>query len=155
MSDTVVTRGHVGATTLAAVARRIRVADIPTAWHEPLEAVWAFLGRHPDLRQEGHNVFVYLPVDHPGEVEALFGVEVTREFDAEGVVECRYTPGGEVLEAVHVGPYEGLGRTHEAVRASAEELGLRLSGTDWEVYGDWSDDPAALRTVVRHLLAAD
>jgi len=31
--------------------------------------------------------------------------------------------------------------------------GHRLSGTRWEVYGHWTDDPSKLRTDVYYLLA--
>ena len=31
--------------------------------------------------------------------------------------------------------------------------GEKLGGTFWEVYGDWTDDPAELETRIYHLLA--
>jgi len=55
---------------LAAVRRRVVVRDISTAFKPALDSVWAFLGKHPGLRTDGHNIFLYhhespdvMPVD--------------------------------------------------------------------------------------------
>ena len=39
-----------------------------------------------------------------------------------------------------------------AVREWCAEQGHTLAGPNWEVYGDWTDNPAELRTDVFYLL---
>ena len=47
-----------------------------------------------------------------------FGVEVVRAFDPDGEVAPAEAPAGEVATALHVGPYDQLRRTHDAIRGS-------------------------------------
>jgi effector-binding domain-containing protein len=83
-----------------------------------------------------------------------FGVEVIRAFDREGEVAPAEAPAGEVATAVHVGPYDQLRRTHDAIHAWRAATGRNFAGTSWEIYGDWSDDPSKLQTTVCYLLDA-
>ena len=53
---------------LAAVRRRV-AKDIPIAFKPALDSVWALLRKNPDLRNRGHNIFLYhheTPADHAG-----------------------------------------------------------------------------------------
>ena len=81
-----------------------------------------------------------------------FGVEVTRSFEPAGEVLATETPAGEVAQAVHVGGYGTLSRTHEAIHEWCAENGRTIAGTSWEHYGDWSDDEEKLETSVAYLL---
>src|SRR5579859_2467910 len=100
---------------LAAVRRRVAVTDISTAFKPALDTVWAFLGKHPGLRTDGHNVFLYHH-DNPAIMTVDFGVEVVRQFDSEGDIGCVTTPAGEAAVVVHRGPYAKLGAAHQALR---------------------------------------
>jgi hypothetical protein len=62
------------------------------------------------------------------------------------------TPAGKLATALHVGPYERLGETHAAIHAWADANKMTFAGKSWEIYGDWSDDPAKLETRVEYLL---
>ncbi|HMO11186.1 MAG TPA: GyrI-like domain-containing protein [Actinotalea sp.] len=60
-------------------------------------------------------------------------------------------PGGRAVQAVHVGPFDTLEQTYEALLAWLSEQGLTPSGQMWESY--LSDpavepDPAAWRTLI-------
>ncbi len=81
-----------------------------------------------------------------------FGVQVTRTFAKEGEVSATETPAGKVATALHLGPYERLGETHDAIHAWAAASKMTFAGKSWEIYGDWSDDPAKLETRVEYLL---
>jgi effector-binding domain-containing protein len=81
-----------------------------------------------------------------------FGVEVVRPFERAGDVHATETPAGEVALAVHVGRYDGLGKTHAAIQAWCAEHGRPLAGKSWEVYGDWTDDESKLETTIAYLL---
>src|SRR5690242_10829038 len=99
---------------LAAVRRQVSIGQVGMAWRPALDLVWTFLRKYPDLRSDGHNVFLY---HHPAArhlpMEVDFGVEIVRPFERSGEVYLVETPGGSVVSALHVGPYERMGETHE------------------------------------------
>jgi effector-binding domain-containing protein len=68
----------------------------------------------------------------------------------EGRVEAVELPGGEVAVAIHVGPYERLAETYEAVQRWVAEQGRTAGAPMWEVYLDDPDTTPrdALRTEV-------
>ncbi len=136
---------------LAAVHRRVAIKDVSTAFKPALDSVWAFLRSHPDLRTDGHNVFLYhhesptiMPID--------FGVEVVRSFVGEGDVACMTTPAGEAAVVVHRGPYSELGAAHHALHQWCAAHGRTIGAHSLEIYGDWSDDPQKLETTIQYLL---
>ncbi|MCA9052417.1 MAG: hypothetical protein KDA75_01205, partial [Planctomycetaceae bacterium] len=50
--------------------------------------------------------------------------------------------------AVHMGLYAELHRAYSKLDAWCSQHALRVQGESWEIYGDWTDDPSALRTDV-------
>ena len=74
-------------------------------------------------------------------------------FAPVGEVQPVDLPVGEVAVTTHWGDYSRLGAAHSAVIEWCRSQGHRLSGTRWEVYGHWTDDPSKLRTDVYYLLA--
>ena len=138
------------ASPLAIARREVHRSEIGAVMVSSLDAVWAFV-RARGL-EGGHNVAVYGPgVDD--ELRAWFGVEVGAPFDGDCSIEYQPMPAGLTAVATHVGPYHRLADTHRAVVAWCEAEGHALSGTSWERYGDWRDDPDQLETEVGHLLA--
>ena len=142
---------------LAAVFERVRQRDIGTRVRPNLDQVYAFLKEHPDLRFRGaHNVLLYRHKDDPrtdGRMHVEYAVQVRRPFARTGDVFASATPAGRIATATHVGPYERLGDTHGAVQRWCSANGHPLAGIDWEIYGDWTDDPTKLETTVCYLLA--
>jgi len=138
---------------LAAVRRRVAIGAVGTAWRPALDQVWAFLRTHAGLRTDGHNVFLYHhPASRDAPMDVDFGVEVVRSFEPDGDVFPVDTPSGEVATAVHVGGYDTLKLTHDAIHAWRAREGRSFAGMSWEIYGDWSDDPSKLETMVCYLL---
>jgi len=136
---------------LAAVRRRVAIKDIATAFKPALDRVWAFLGDHPGLRTDGHNIFLYhhesrgvMPVD--------FGVEVVRLFVGEGDVACVTTPAGEAAVVVHRGPYMEIAAAHQALHQWCAANGRTIGAHSLEIYGDWSQDPQKLVRTIEYLL---
>lgn len=111
---------------------------------------WAFIKAHPGIRNDGHNVAIYW--DQSGEGSIEVGVQVIAPFEAAGPVVCSATPAGRVARTAHYGPYSELGKPHEAVRRWCREKGHPIVTPYWEIYGDWDDDPAKVRTDVLYLL---
>jgi len=138
---------------VAAVRRQVTIGQVGAAWRPALDQVWAFLRTRPDLREDGHNVFLYHhPAKRSDPMEVDFGVEVVREFARSGEVRPVTTPAGEVATFTHVGAYDRLGKAHDAIHAWAAANNRSFAGVSWEIYGDWKEDPDRLETTIMYLL---
>ena len=136
---------------LAAVRRRVVIKDIPTAFKPALDSMWAFLGKHPGLRTDGHNIFLYHH-ESPAIMPVDFGVEVVRPFVGEGDVACVTTPAGEAAVVLHRGPYAKLAAAHQALQQWCGANGRTIGGQSLEIYGDWSESPEKLETTIEYFL---
>jgi effector-binding domain-containing protein len=132
----------------------VRVTTVLSKWpHQfrtPLDKVYEAV-RAGKVRQGGHNVMVYRPRED-GQVDIECGIEVASKFEGLGEVVYSETPPGRAVTIAHIGPYEQLGVSHRAIVDWSRRNGHRLTGTCWEIYGDWEEDPAKLRTDLFHLL---
>jgi effector-binding domain-containing protein len=107
--------------------------------------------RAGQILQTGQNIFIYRDASRDGATVEV-GVEVGERFEPVGEIVYSETPASEVAMATHTGPYSGLGETHQAVMRWCQEHGRARTGTSWEVYGDWREDPAQLETEVFYAL---
>jgi effector-binding domain-containing protein len=114
-----------------------------------LDKVWPVL-REQGVRT-GHNVVVYYP-GSGGSFTVDVGVETFTDFAGHGEVRPMSTPSGEVAVTAHYGEYSQMGSAYAALDRWCTGNGRRPSGVNWEVYGDWADDPAKRRTDVYFLL---
>lgn len=138
---------------LAAVRRTVAIGKVGSAWGPALDHVWRFLRTEPGLRIGGHNVFLYHhPARRDAPMQVDFGVEVTRSFAPAGEVHPTETPGGEAASAVHIGGYDRLKETHDAIHAWVRAHHREFAGQSWEIYGDPADDPTKTETTVVYLL---
>jgi effector-binding domain-containing protein len=114
-----------------------------------LDVIW------PALRDQGvrtgHNVVIYRSGDG-GTLIVDVGVEAFTEFTDRGDVRHASTPSGEMATVAHYGEYSGLAAAYTALDQWCAGQGRRPAGVNWEVYGDWDDDPAKRRTDVFFLL---
>jgi effector-binding domain-containing protein len=136
---------------LAAVRRRVAIKDIPSAFKPALDSVWAFLRKHPGLRTDGHNIFLYHH-ESPSIMPIDFGVEVVRPFTGDGDVTCVTTPAGEAAVVIHRGPYTELAAAHQALHQWCTANGRTIGAHSMEIYRDWSEDPQKLETTIEYLL---
>ena len=109
--------------------------------------VWSFV-RSSNIPNPGRHLAIYF--DCAMNIEC--GVEVGEAFVGNERVVCSVTPAGAAAIAAHIGPYQRLGETHDAVKKWCLEHGHNLAGPSWEVYDHWNDDPSKLRTDVYWLL---
>lgn len=139
--------------TLAAVRSETNPDRLTADIFRGLDMVWPLL-REQGVRT-GHNVVIY----HPGGETAPFtiyaGVEVFTEFAERGEVERTATPPGEVATTAHYGEYSEMAPAYEALERWCAANGRRPARVNWEVYGDWEDDPAKRRTDIYFLLAPE
>ena len=144
---------------LAAVRRHVPIGAVGSAWRPALDQVWAFLRSQPELRTDGHNIFLYHhPAGHTDPMDVDFGVEVARTFTPSGEIHEVNTPAGEAAKAVHKGRYGQIHTAHDAIRHWAKSNRAKshdktFAGSSWEIYGDPSDDPSKIETTVLYLLA--
>jgi effector-binding domain-containing protein len=131
----------------AVVAQRTTWEEFPKLWGTLLDQVYAFV-RAGGVTQTGDNVMLYR--DDLPNVEV--GVQVAGPFEASGRVVPSELPAGRVATTVHRGPYDRLGAAHAAVRAWCASNGHDLTGTRWEIYGDWHEDVSQLETEVTYLI---
>jgi hypothetical protein len=92
------------------------IGGVGAAWKPALDKVWEFLRTQPGLRTEGPNVFLYhhpTRRDQPTNVD----VEMSRAFEPAGEVFATETPAGMVVVASHVGAYDRMKETHDAIHA--------------------------------------
>jgi hypothetical protein len=116
-----------------------------------LDLIW------PLLREQGvstgHNVVVYHG-GSAGELTVDVGVEAFTDFTGRGEIRRTATPSGEVATVAHYGEYSDMAGAYAALERWCQDNGCRPAGVNWEVYGDWDDDPAKRRTDVYFLLEA-
>lgn len=141
---------------IAAVRGRANANNVGTQVRALFDQLYAFLRK--TKIETGQNVVVYNNLADrnlfitPEGVPVEVGVEVPAPFASDGNVMCSATPEGVVATSVHQGPYDRLAVTHKAIQDWARANGHPLAGPCWEVYGDWTNDPAQLRTDVFYLL---
>ena len=126
------------------------ISEIPRRFADLLGEVYS-AARGGALTLDGQNIFVYRNAAG-GAVDVEFGVGTSGPFAPIGRVVPSATPSGEIATTTHWGDYSGLGGAHDAVVAWCKANARQLTGTSWEVYGHWSDDPATRRTDVFYLL---
>jgi effector-binding domain-containing protein len=141
-----VTISEVAEQPIAAVRRKARLEELGPVFMGALDIVWGFLREHNV--STGHNVVVYFDQVFNMEV----GVQTFSPLPASEEVQASATPGGRVAMTTHWGDYAELPLAHTAVARSIIANGLQASGLNWEVYGDWDDDPSKVRTDVYYLL---
>jgi effector-binding domain-containing protein len=142
---------------LAVVLERVWQRDIGARVRPNLDKVYGFLKEHQHLRFPGaHNVLLYRHKDDPrtdGKMHVEYAVQVRQAFERTGDVFASATPAGHIATATHIGPYARLGESHDAVQRWCRANHHALAGLEWEIYGDWTDDPERLETKVCYLLA--
>lgn len=111
-----------------------------------------------NIQQFGNNIVIYwdkeddcLLLTEQG-IHIDVGVQVDKAFEPVGQVRCSATPAGVVATTTHIGSYQQLPSAHAAIRNWCKENGYFIAGVNWEVYGDWNDDPTKLMTEVFYLL---
>ena len=132
---------------LAAVRGGTSRADLGPTILKLLDKVWPVLrAQHV---KSGHNVVMYFG----GLAHIEAGVEVFGEFVDAGDVRHSQTPAGPAVTTAHWGEYTEMAGAYAALAQWCAANGRHQTGTSWEIYGDWADDPEQRRTDIYLLLA--
>lgn len=113
------------------------MATIPERMGQIFSEVIAFMGKKGivpagtpfaywhDMNSESMSKGVF-------DMECGFPVGVPAQGD--GQIKASRLPGGKVITAMHIGPYESLAQTYEAVLAWVNEKGYQVKEDMWETY---------------------
>jgi len=132
---------------LAAVRGATSRAELPRTILKLLDTVWPVL--RGQKVKTGHNVVLYFG----GLAHIEAGVEVFGDFVDVGDVHHSQTPAGPAVTTAHWGEYSEMSGAYAALQQWCVASGRQQTGTSWEVYGDWADDPHERRTDIYLLLA--
>jgi effector-binding domain-containing protein len=69
-----------------------------------------------------------------GKLEMEAGIPVKEKAKGEGDIVAGALPAGRVVTGTHLGPYEKLGASHEAMKAWAADKQETANGAPWECY---------------------
>ena len=136
---------------IASVRATVAQRDLGSEIRRLLGDVWTVL-RAQKVRA-GHNVVVYRG-GAAGEVDIEAGVEILGDFTDSGDVHRSAVPSGEVAWASHHGDYSQMHAAYDAIEEWLRLNRRTSAGVGWELYGDWDEDPAKVRTDVYVLLTA-
>jgi hypothetical protein len=123
---------------IAAISVTTELSKWPREFRHSLDKVYAAV-KAGHVRQNGQNVMVYRSRED-GRVDIECGIEIEQRLDPVGEVHFRETGSN----GAHIAPYEELG-------TSSRTNGYPFTGTRWEIYGDWHEDPMKLRTDIFYL----
>ncbi len=62
------------------------------------------------------------------------GFPVRMRIEGEGQIKASHLPGGKVITAIHIGPYEALAETYDKVQSWIQENGYQAKDDMWETY---------------------
>lgn len=116
-----------------------------------LDQVWPLL--REQRTRTGHNVVIYHP-SGDGTLTIDAGVEVFGGFTPSGEVRLVATPAGEAATTAHYGEYSAMHGAYLALEQWCSGNGRAPAGLNWEVYGDWAEDPEQRRTDIYFLLSS-
>lgn len=136
---------------IASVRRRVPWSEVGRAVPELMGQVWAWAHGVRDRAGAGRSVVVYHQPSGDS-VELEVGVQIAAPLSgAPAPIRCGRAPSGPAARVIHRGTYAELGRTHDALAAACRARGV-TSIFHWDIFGDWSDDPAELAVEVHAAL---
>ena len=131
----------------------VEVSAIPAKMGEFFRELFEYLGRK-GIQPVGPP-FAYYHSFNPEMIDMESGVPVSMPHEGEGRIRGGKLPSGKALRALHIGPYDRLVETYNAMMAYAMEMDIELVETMWECYltdPQSESDPSKWRTEIFILL---
>jgi effector-binding domain-containing protein len=116
----------------AIVRGRVKKEDLQSFFEHNLPLVLGAIEAQGAIR--GGEPFAYYHGVPDGSVDVEAGFPVVGVFAASGDIVPGRLPGGRVVTTLHLGTYDGIGRTYAGMAAWAMAHGLRPTEDRWEVY---------------------
>ncbi|MFW6174480.1 MAG: GyrI-like domain-containing protein [Chloroflexota bacterium] len=131
-----------------AMRRSARSTEVAQALSEALPAAWQH-ARDRGIQLAGPPFTRFLDMEED-RLELQAGFPTFEHPTGSGKVDAIVLPGGQILTALHYGPYEDLNYAYEAMLEWMEENGKEPAGTPWEVYvTDPGEEPDSSRWQTR------
>ena len=133
--------------------QRATLKGLGPVFMESFDAVEAHLEAQ-NIERSGHRVGFYQNVrTENGEMtfDCVIGVEVPDDSVESDTVKLHQTPTGTAATAVYWGDYSDMHEVHEAIQQWCKTNNHDF-GDNWEVYGDWDNEPSKRRTDVFYQL---
>ena len=128
----------------AAIRTRTTMETFADAVHDAWPALFGWLEEH-GVAPAAAPFIRYLVVDMEAELEVDFAVPVAVAGQNGGRVHFDVLPGGRYATLLHVGPYDGLVASQDALQRWAEQQDIALEGRE-------TDRGLAFRGRVEHYL---
>jgi effector-binding domain-containing protein len=132
--------------TLAIIEETIRWDQMSETISKLFNSIYSWLPGAP-VEQAGHNHILYNQ-HGADEVRIRVGFPVSSTFPNRGNVHCMLLENGHAAHTTHTGEYSGLPKALQELNGWCAMQALTLTGDNWEVYGDWNEDPLKLTTDV-------
>lgn len=134
---------HAAARPLAVIGTTASAGLLGPVIIATLDKIWPVL-RGQGVRT-GHNVVIYHGRTD-GSLTIDVGVEIFGDVVVDGEIRLAATPSGEVATIAYFGEYSEMDPAYAALERWCADNQRDKTGVNWEVYGDWADDPARRRT---------
>lgn len=149
MSEPKITLAELPEHPILFIRRDVARPDLPAFFAECFPKLYQH-GSAQGLAISGSPIARYLSIgEGPWTVDAV--MPLGQAADAEGEMQAGSLQAGPAAKAVHLGPYERLPSTYQAIEGWMKEHGHRPSGPPWEQYvtdpGE-EPDPSKWRTDV-------
>lgn len=138
----------------AAIRAEVPMAELPSVFERGFQEVATAVAKQ-GLSITGPP-FGFYPRMPDETVEVVVGFPVSGAVQADGEVTPFELPGGRVVSALHVGPYDRLEETYQELQGWAATEGLDLADQLWESYlsdPETQPDPETWQTAVSWPLA--
>lgn len=133
----------------AGIEAFVRWADIGPSIRRTFDRLYA-----PDalLPGHGHNFILYRNETREGAMLTI-GVLGREPGGGDPDVKAVHIPGGRAITAPHWGDYASMPSTYNRIHDAIRAKGLKRAPVSLEIYGDWDDDPAKVKTDLHIYLA--
>jgi AraC family transcriptional regulator len=130
------------------IKQKVKMAEISAELGKLLPKIHAYLGSKNITPLSAPMTHFKKTAADAFEIEA--GFVVPEGTKGEGEIVSSELPAGKAAFTVHVGPYDALPKTYEAMEAVLKTKGLQGKGSSWEFYvtDPGSTKPEELKTEI-------
>ncbi len=114
--------------------KAIKPQDMGAVLGDVLPKVAAFLQEKGVTPTSPPLTFYYCHDEETCTFDLRGGFFLAEKIEGSGDIECGEIEAGEVVSTMHVGAYDNLGQTHQAVNKWIQEQGRESSSPCWEMY---------------------
>lgn len=115
------------------------VQDLPTLFGKVYGEIMQYLGELGE-QPAGIPYAAYYNMDMQN-LDVELGFPVARKLAGRGEIQASEFPGGKLASVMHVGPYDQMVPTYDALTQWVKSQGLETTGVAYELYYTGPDTP--------------